>query len=84
MDIPDQDSHLALIVPIVYTYKSQSAPLWDVYQGQSSWSVTGVLAQGRGAEETPIRSSPQFLVHNWSGVCQSPGTPPQSSSQCEE
>lgn len=52
MEISDQDSHLALIVPTICIYKSLLAHLWDVYREQSSWSVMGVLAQGRGGEET--------------------------------
>lgn len=33
---------------------NETVYLW----GQRDWSVTGVLAQGRGGEETPILSSP--------------------------
>lgn len=51
------------------------ALLWDVYWGQSGWSVTGELTQGRGGEETPILSFSQFLVCNWLDICQSPWRP---------
>lgn len=38
-------------------------------QGQSGCSVTKYRSK-RGGEETPILSSPQFLVCTWSGACQ--------------
>lgn len=44
MDISDQNSYLAFVVPI---YKRLFAHLWEVYQGQSGWLVTEVLAHWR-------------------------------------
>lgn len=46
-----------------------------------AWSVSGPLVPRRGGKEAPILLSPLFLLHNWSGVCQSPETDPQNSPQ---
>lgn len=62
-------SRLALIVPTIYKHEAVCY-LWD------GCSVTGVLPQGRGGEEMPILSSPQFLIRNWLGICQSHRGPP--------
>lgn len=80
MEVFDQNSHLALIVPIVYTYKSPSAHQCDVYwqQNHRSWDCWSTV---RGGKKIAILSSPPFLVHNWSGACQSPGTCSWSSSE---
>lgn len=48
----------------------------DVYYGRASHQ-----SKARGGEKAAILSSPPFLVPNWSGACQSPGTRPWSSFQ---
>lgn len=50
---------------------------------QADELVTGLRAQGRDGEATPILSSPLFLLRNWSGIRQSPGTHLLSSYQCQ-
>ena len=42
------------------------------------------LSRARGAEEMAIPPSPSFLVHNWSGTYQSPGTCPLSYPKRKE
>ena len=79
MELSNQDSHLALIVPIVYTirswlhiYRMLPGTVWLV----SHWS-TGPGDRWRVNTHSLLLSGPGS---NWSGICQSPETHPQSSS----
>lgn len=77
MQTSDQDTCVALILPIVYIACLRIYGQQDVYRGLGGWSVTGVLAQGRRVGKTPILSSPQFLLCTQSCIGPSPWRPSQ-------
>lgn len=84
MELSDRESCQALIARMAYIIRAHVHIYGMFIFNRATAQVPDCLpVQGRGGEGTPSLSSPPFLVRNWSGPRQSPGSRSQSSSQWE-
>lgn len=83
MEVFDWDSCLALIMSVVYTYKSLFCISGMFTGGRATVQLQDCWSKVGGGEEAPTLCSPPFLLCNWSAICQSLGTHTQIPTWCE-